>query len=177
MGICAEELRTFVIRPTLEHLGHRSDAAEELLLATAARESGLGFHLTDSHRQRHTQRQVLTRRQGLGIFRIRPFTHRKIWDQFLINHPNLASTVRGLASQHEFLTNPHGELATNLRYAAAIAWLIYYRNFKALPEASDIEGLAKFWKRHYQKHPDPSKDEFIRHYHEYIIGRHEATAA
>lgn len=182
MGICAEELRTFVIRPTLEHLGHQSDAAEELLLGTAARESGLGFHLTDSHRQSLTQsqgltqRQGLTRRQGLGIFRIRPYTHRKIWDQFLINHPNLASTIRGLASQHEFLANPHGELATNLRYATAIAWLIYYRNFRPLPEAGDIEGLARFWKRHYQRHPNPSREEFIKHYHEYVACR-QATAA
>lgn len=171
MGICAEELRTFVIRPTLELLEHRSDAAEELLLGTAARESGLGFHLTDNHRKK------LNCRQGLGIFRIRPYTHRKIWDQFLINHPNLASTIRGLASQHDFLINPHGELATNLRYATAIAWLIYYRHCRPLPEAHDLEGLARFWKRHYQRHPNPSREEFIRHYREYVSGCPQASAA
>ncbi|GAB3101213.1 hypothetical protein G8770_16085 [Aestuariicella hydrocarbonica] len=165
MGICAEELRTFVIRPTLKHLGHHSDAAEELLLGTAAKESGLGFHLADDQNK------------GMGIFRIRPLTHRRIWDKFLIHNPPLASTIRGLASQHAFLDHPHAELATNLRYTTAIAWLIYYRHQKPLPEAADIEGLAQFWWRHYQRRTGGSTQEFIQHYHQFVRGKKQATAA
>ena len=45
MGICASELRHYVVRPALKHLGMWSPTTENLLLGTAARESGLGFHL------------------------------------------------------------------------------------------------------------------------------------
>jgi len=40
-------------------------------------------------------------------------------------HPDLASRIRGLASQRAFLEDPHSELATNLCYATAIAWVMY----------------------------------------------------
>ncbi len=158
MGICAQELRTFVIRPTLRHLGHLSDAAEELLMGTAAQESAMGTRLRGD--------------QGFGIFRIRPQTHRRVWDRFLIHHPSMASLIRGLASQHEFLTDPHGELAINLRYATAIAWLIYYRHNQPLPDATDIKGLASYWRKHYQRSPGSGSQEFVLHYRQYVRSGH-----
>ena len=139
MGICTEEFRQCVVRPTLEHLGHWSQAAENLLIGTAAQESGLGFHLTEGNNR------------GIGIYQIRRRIHRSIWDNYLVNHPELASRIRGLASQHEFLSHPHAELATNLSYATAIAWMIYYRHNKQLPNASDLEALSHFWQRYYQR--------------------------
>lgn len=71
MGICAKELRHYVVRPTLKHLKMWSPTAENLLLGTAARESGLGFHLKQEHHQ------------ALGIFQISPRMHRNIWDHYL----------------------------------------------------------------------------------------------
>ena len=115
MGICARELRHYVVRPTLKHMGMWSLAAENLLLGTAARESGLGFHLKPANTQ------------ALGIYQISPRMHRNIWDHFLAQKSELSSLVRGLASQREFLSHPHHELATNLAYSTAIAWLIYWR--------------------------------------------------
>lgn len=140
MGICAEELRSFVVRPTLEHLGEtgeRALAAENLLLGTAAQESELGFHLR------------IKRARGLGIYQVTPQIHVNIWDRYLVRYPDLASEIRGLASQHEFLAHPHAELATNLSYATAIAWMIYRRTNRPLPAASDVLGLGKFWFRHF----------------------------
>jgi hypothetical protein len=168
MGICAKELRTLVIRPTLEQLGEageRADAAENLLLGTAAQESGLGFHLK------------LSRSQGLGIYRISPRTHLNIWDKYLVNQPDLASEIRGLASQHEFLTNPHAELATNLKYATAIAWMIYRRADKALPGADDIQGLGEFWAGYYHHKAKASAEEFVRNYKRYVCGNTKNLAA
>jgi len=159
MGICAKELRALVVRPTLEQLGlsaARADIAENLLLGTAAQESGLGFHLKEE------------RTQSLGIYRISPRTHINIWDKYLVNEPDLASRVRGLASQHEFLNNPHTELATNLRYATAIAWMIYRRVGKSLPKADDIKGLGEYWARYYHHKPKAKVEEFVRHYKQYI---------
>jgi len=168
MGICAEELRRLVIRPTLKHLGEWSPAAENLLLGTAAQESGLGFHLKQQHQR------------GLGIFQIRPQTHRRIWDNYLVHHPDLASAVRGLASQHEFLSNPHAELATNLSYTTAIAWMIYRRNEKPLPTAEDTDSMGRHWRRHFQRNShlsvEESAEDFTKNYRQYVQ-RKAASAA
>lgn len=150
MGICATELQDFVIRPTLKHLGSQSMVAERLLLATAAQESGLGFHLLQNSGER----------KGLGIYQINEALHKDLWDNYLALDPDLASTVRGIASQHDFLKQPHAELATNLTYSTAIAWLIYRRAKVILPEQDDIMALAHCWLTYYptlQSHPNANQ--------------------
>lgn len=163
MGICAAEMREYVIRPTLKYLGVDSSVAEELLLGTAAQESGLGFHLKQ------------TRQRALGVYQIDPMTHHCIWDKYLAFKPDLASKVRGLASQHEFLAHPHQELTTNLKYATAIAWLVYCRSNKPLPTAGDLDGLASFWYKNFHHRPTGSKEEFISHYRELISDKNVAA--
>lgn len=167
MGICNEQLRLLVIRPALQQLGQWSDTGENLLLATAAQESQLGFHLTSPHSK------------GLGIYQIRPTTHRLIWDKYLVHHPDLASQVRGLASQHEFLQHPHAELTTNLRYSTVIAWLIYRRHDKPLPDNSEPEVLAKYWQRYYQRNRDAqaNRQSFIANYLRCVAPGSQANAA
>src|SRR5690606_9814258 len=168
MGICAEELRTLVIRPTLEHLGESGEqaaAAENLLLGTAAQESGLGFHLR------------LKRACGLGIYQITPQIHLNVWDRYLIDHPDLASLIRGLASQHEFLAHPHAELATNLSYATAIAWMIYRRTGRPLPAADDVAGLARYWFRHFPHRSSNTALDFSETYKRCILSGAEDLAA
>lgn len=157
MGICPAELVQYVIRPTLEYLGDYSESAATLLAATAAIESDLGFHLKKQ------------KSNGLGVYRINPRCHQLVWDRYLAKDPDLASKVRGLASQHEFLANPHLELTTNLRYATAIAWMIYRRTGKALPAADDIQGLGKYWRRHFHSRPQASLNSFVEHYQKLIV--------
>ncbi|MCW8196484.1 hypothetical protein F6455_16945 [Proteobacteria bacterium 005FR1] len=168
MGICAEELRSFVIKPTLEYLGEhgeRAHAAENLLLGTAAQESQLGFHLR------------LKRTRGLGIYQITPQIHINIWDRYLIDYPDLASSIRGLASQHEFLAHPHAELATNLSYATAIAWMVYRRTNRTLPEADDVLGLGKIWHRHFPHRSAETAEDFAATYRRYMGGKESDLAA
>lgn len=156
MGICPRELQHLVIRPTLEYLGDFSPAAQTLLVATAAMESELGFHLCEPQTR------------GLGVYRINPRSHQLLWDQYLAKDPELASKVRGLASQHEFLAHPHLELTTNLRYATAIAWLLYKRKNKPLPEATDIPAMGKFWRRHFHSRPQATLEAFMLRYKQLI---------
>lgn len=59
--------------------------------------------------------------QSYGLFHITAEQHTRLWDTVLVKTPDLASTVRGLASQRQFLKSPHLELCTNLIYATAIA--------------------------------------------------------
>ncbi|WP_263078568.1 hypothetical protein [Endozoicomonas sp. Mp262] len=159
MGMCSGELRHYIIRPSLKHIGMWSLAGENLLLGTAACESGLGTHIKF---QNH---------QSLGLYQISPKMHKNIWDNFLAPQPELSSKVRGLASQREFLAHPHYELVTNLSYSSVIAWLIYYRtgcNVKKITPG-DILGLGKLWHKYFHNHHRPSSPQyFVSCYHQLI---------
>jgi hypothetical protein len=113
MYITAEHLREEVIRPTLTYLGAWSDALEERLLSAAIDGPEVGLFARSG--------------DGLGLYRITPAQHRDIWDRYLAFRPEIASRVRGLASQRAFLSNPDHELRTNLSYCTAIAWLLCER--------------------------------------------------
>lgn len=171
MGICVTELRDYVIRPTLKQLGQYSKAAENLLLGTAAQESSVGFHL----RQHNSH--------NLGIYQISPQRHIRVWDHYLVTLPELASDIRGLASQHEFLERPHAELTTNLSYATAVAWAIYRQHAVVMPcNANNIQALAQQWLLHFS-HRAPSSQsmgerraQFIANYQQFIQAKPLAVA-
>ena len=114
MYASSEQLREQVIRPALEYLEMWTSDAEDTLLQALREAPELGL--------------FSQRPEGLGLFRITPAQHRDIWDRYLAFQPDLASRVRGLASQRAFLANPDRELQTNLGYCTAIAWLLYQRS-------------------------------------------------
>lgn len=145
MGIAACELCQHVIRPTLVYLGRHSPAAEALLLGAAASQSSLCSELDDN--------------LGHGLFRITEQRHQQLWDNHLALDPDLASQIRGLASQHAFLASPHIELTVNLRYATAIAWMLIEMEQRELPAADDLAGLAKIWRVVFQ--PKGRAQDFI----------------
>ena len=143
MGIDAVDYRACVIRPTLQKLDINSPAAELLLLGTAAAESSIGAFLRSEGQK------------TAGIYRMHGLTHRHIWDDYLAGHPDLASAIRGIASQREFLNQPHAELTTNLSYATAITWVAYVRHAQfSLPSNPTPLHLAKIWKTFYHTHSD-----------------------
>ena len=118
MYVTAEHLREQVIQPTLKYLGVWSASIEDSLLSAAVDAPELGLFSASQG--------------GLGIFHITPSQHREVWDNHLAYQPELASRVRGLASQRAFLSDPDKELQTNLSYCTAIAWLLYDRAHPAL---------------------------------------------
>lgn len=145
MGINKHEFLKYVIQPTLKQLGTDSEAAETLLLATACCQSGMGHHLNQSG--------------AIGVYGISEELHREVWDKYLAFDCDLASNVRGMASQHEFPKEPHCELATNLRYATAIAWMVYqYRNV-TIPDNSDTDALAQCWQQGFLNRPISIKEQ------------------
>lgn len=175
MGIYAKDLRELVIRPTLLLLDDWSPAAENLLLGTAAQESQLGFRMNTNSDQ------------GAGIYRISETTHIQVWDKYLVTDPELASRVRGLASQQQFLKSPHAELITNLSYATGIAWMIYKQNHVELPSDATLTALANCWhscydiRNHQQaKLVGPSSlmtDKFIGNYRKLVLRENKKLAA
>lgn len=136
MGIAARDLSRHVIRPTLLYLNRYSPGAESFLLVVAASQSALGAEL-DS-------------RRGHGLYSISESRHRHLWDNYLALDPELASLVRGLASQHAFLSGPHLELTVNLRYCTAIAWLMVEASGVCLPNDEDPRVMAKIWREIFQ---------------------------
>ncbi|MFT4764922.1 MAG: hypothetical protein ACI9OH_002025 [Oleispira sp.] len=125
MDLSPTELREMVIRPTLISLDKYSQAAENLLMAIAL------------VKQENAHRLDTSCAKNYGIFQIDVPSHQRVWDKYLAFNPELASKIRGLASQHEFLKHPHLELATNLSYATAIAWALHL----AYPQAKK-QGLT-----------------------------------
>lgn len=123
MYITAEHLRDHVFRPTLSYLGVSCEDSEQILMKAAIGNNDVGLFARGQQ-------------DGLGLFRISSAQHRDIWDRYLAFKPEIASRVRGLASQRAFLSNPDNELQTNLSYSTAIAWLLMRRAGLVDPPAS-----------------------------------------
>lgn len=159
MSICINQLREQVIKPYLELMGENSAAAQNLLLGTAAQESLLGAHCYCS--QTH----------GFGLYRITAEKHVELWDKYLVQFPDLASQLRGLASQQQFLKTPHRELISNLLYATGIAWMIYRRCGIETNKTIKFSDLALLWATHFDNGTDTHRnpDDFMHSYRTFLL--------
>lgn len=129
-----EQFRKLVIRPTLQGLGLHSLAAERLLLGTALIESGLEF---------------LTQHNGgpaRGVYQIEPWVARDLDRTWLSFRPEWQRRL-------DTFDNPEqpdaDELVWDLAFATAVARLIYYRRPEPLPGQENLNGLALYWKDHF----------------------------
>ena len=149
MDAYALQLLSCVIRPTLDHLGvANAETKAWLLLGTAT-------VVTASPAVRPWS-------EHYGIYAITHADHVRIWDEFLAKDADLASTVRGFASQHRFLQQPDQELNTNLAYATAIAAMFYEQAISAWPNTTDPTCLASLWAKGFWPHMDREAGEFSR---------------
>jgi hypothetical protein len=155
-GLIPSQLRARVIEPALGFLGlPGGEAAVRLVLGTAAQESGFAA-LAQLHGP------------ALGPWQIEPATHHDLLENFLESRPELDKKLALLAAGWPSLTQ---QLASNLCYAAAVCRLIYFRAPDALPDADDIDGLGKYWKRFYNTASGAgSVGEFVANYRRYIGG-------
>lgn len=157
MGIIAKELETQIVVPVLQEMGHYSPQAKNLLMGTAAVASHLGDFI-----QHHNG-------LSFGLYQTSTQIHKNVWDDYLAYNPDLASIVRGMASQKAFLRDPDSELAGNLRYATAIAWSTYLANGVQLPaDSNDIHALAQCWKRYYELNSHHTEEQFIQHFGSFL---------
>jgi hypothetical protein len=160
MGINAEQLRLKIIRPVLEHLDSEipySIAAENLVMGTCAQESDMGLY-------------IVQRENGpaQGIFQMEPATEMDIMQNFLIYRANLEIAINLLVN--EFCPDDMSSLTGNMYYAAAMCRVHYYRVPEGLPMSDDIEGLAHYYKQHYNTYKGKATvDDFIQNYNRYVI--------
>lgn len=162
MSIDAHSLKEQVIKPTLKYLNEASSASVKLLLGTAAVETQLrplGIYNENNEAE------------GIGLYNITKQQHLDIWDNYLAFDPDLASQIRGLASQRTFLTNPHDELNTNLAYATAIAWCVYKRADLSL-SGDCTRYLASCWSRYFRHQESLSNQkDFCARYNDLILSK------
>lgn len=152
--IRANDLRTLIIRPTLAATGLWTQAAENLLLGTAAQESHMGEYL----------KQI--KGPALGIYQMEPNTHDSLQDNYLFYRDDL----REMGDHYCGDLEGHDALVGNLFYATFMARIKYYQNPEPLPDAEDIPGLAHYWKRVYNTyHGAGTEAEFIRNYKRFTL--------
>ena len=132
-GIDPGQFLRHIIRPTLTSMGMHSEPAERLLLCTALVESNLEW----------------LRQHGggpaLGVYQIEPATARDVFYRYLGPREALKAKIEPFMT----LQPVNEQLVTNLAFATAMARVRYWMMPEALPGADDGEGLAAYWKRHY----------------------------
>jgi hypothetical protein len=124
-----QQFTSEIIIPALEVLGLDSKEARALLLGTAIQESRL------------TYLRQIGGGPALGVFQIEPATHNDLYANFLSYRPEMRDRLLSLGERQ------HDSLIYNLRYAAAVARLIYYRAPGQLPDS--LEGQAAYYKKNY----------------------------
>lgn len=141
------------IQSTLKPINLWGPAAEELLMATCAQESLLG-----------TYRQQVGG-PALGIFQMEPEDHDDIWKDFLAYRPVLAIDGKHLLNDFTGGVPPADLLKTNDPYAIFMCRVHYSRCPKALPLATDLNGLWMYYKVNYNStRGAATQDEFYKHY-------------
>lgn len=156
--IDAYQLREEIIRPALEYLDPiipYSMAGENLLMGTCAQESKLGTYV-----------KQLGGGPALGIFQMEPATLKDINDNYLQYRIPLRTSVEMLLVPMQ--TNEQN-LVSNLAYATAMSRIHYFRVPDPIPMHDDIEGLANYWKCHYNtKCGKGTVAEFMHNYQRYV---------
>jgi len=154
-GLNLFQVRDYVVRPALTHIGAWSKAAELLVMGTGLTESGLQY--LD---QVESNKGDLRAGPAYGLFQMEGFTHDDIWENFIRKKPPLHHKLCDLMSPSP---DPIHQLHGNMFYAAAMCRIFYLRIKAPLPAADDLAGMAAYWKRYYNTvHGKGKPEEFIR---------------
>jgi len=140
------QFRDDVVQPTLAAMDMGGAAPENLLMGTAAVESGLRYL-----RQLHEGPAV-------GLFQMEPETARDIVQRYLLNRDEIDTRFQRAFQlintgeidwQDVAIADVRLKLLSDLRFATAMCRLRYWMVPEPLPAADDIEGLGRYWKQHY----------------------------
>lgn len=135
----ATQVREHIVRPTLQAIGLWSQAAENLVVGTAAHES-------DGFRYVH---QV--NGPALSWFQIEPATYLDMVANLMHRLPGITQfAIKGMKPQSSGDFYPPADyLMSNAAWACVFCRLKYWWAPTPLPAADDLMGLAGYWKRWY----------------------------
>jgi len=163
VSIRASHFRHLLVQPVLEVLGKanpalNSEAAANLLMGTAAQESKLGHYMHQLGGP------------AMGPFQIEDPTYQDTLGRYLGRDENSAmrDAVESFLYRGTAVLDSR-QLITNMPLGCAIARIKFWMAPEALPEAEDIEGLADYWKRHYNTMAGAgTSEEFMASYEKYV---------
>jgi hypothetical protein len=149
-----EQIRNFVIQPSLQAIGLASKEAVELLVGTALIESGL------------TQLAQRPTSIALGLWQMENPTYTSLL-AFLDDSQHFKQSILDFLAMKD-LPRSYGFLAGNLYASCIFARLKYYTIDEPLPQASDVRGLSNYWGKYYNtKNLDRDKKRFVELYNKY----------
>jgi hypothetical protein len=153
-----DHLRNLIVEPVLKEYDYYSAAAMNLVLGTAAQETLCGYYLKQ------------TKGPGLGIYSMEPRTHDDVWTIVILDRPFLKHKIE--QEFYKFEEMQSANLVGNLWYATLMCRLQYIRFKEPLPDHSDIEGLAEYWKKYYNTVKGKGTvEDFVRNYSRYVKGK------
>lgn len=133
-----EQLRK-LIKEVLTEIDLYSESAEELLMLTAAVESELGFYIE----------QIGTTKGGKGVWQMEMATCKDIYNNYLkFKDDHFLRRVGVYDGTGDLETNLKG----NIPFQITRVRLHYLRKSEPLPHHTDIKGLARYWKSHYNSY-------------------------
>lgn len=135
-GIDVRQLKYLVVAPSLAALGLNEPAAINLVTGTALAET------------RAVYLRQLNDGPALGLWQMEPSTHDDCWANFL-NFPaqrRFLTVLRGMLSPD---LPKAAQLVTNLRYAAAMTRIRFYRVAENLPLADNAAAQSAYHKKYY----------------------------
>lgn len=134
----ARQLRDVVIIPSLTAIGQYSSAAVNLLLGTCAQESQMGHYLIQKR---------IGMSGGIGIYQMQKSTFDDVWDRAVMPNIAMKAKIRLLLG---YEGRPNADrIASDLLLATVMARLFYYLIPESFPKENDIDGLAHYYKQHY----------------------------
>ena len=153
------QLRTYVIRPTLQFMGMWTQVGEDLVTGTAIQES------------KATYLHQLGAGPALGIFQMEVATHDDCWTNFINFRSDIKDKLVQLVMNGgncPMFQIPAQEMTGNLFYAAAMCRIRYKRAPAGFPQPGDIQGLADYWKQWYNTPQGAgTADEFLNNYNQF----------
>ncbi len=152
-----KQLRQYIIRPVLTYLDLHSQAAEDLIVGTAAQESRLGEYI-----------HQLGDGPAQGIFQMEPATESDIWENYLNYRDGLAEKAGQLQMRRFDGFMP--DLIGNLFYQTAMTRVHYLRVPEPLPDEGDVQAYAYYWKKFYNTPLGKGTEvEFIHNYNRMCV--------
>ena len=150
-GLDPKQLRNYIVEPALEAIGLNSQSRMRLVIGTGLVESGLRF----------VDQVDRAAKPGpaYGLFQMERATHDDIWRNFLSGRHDLRGRLQGLMIQG---MDPCTQMHGNHYYAAAMCGVFYLRIPAALPHATNLDGMARYWKKYYNTHLGAGReDDFL----------------
>lgn len=151
-----EQYTKCILRPTLKDIEMYSPSSEVLLLGTFAQESQAGTFM-----------KQIGGGPGLGFYQEERNSFIDVVNNYLKFRTALVQKICDYLGYTYFPEADH--LMHDLKLQVIIARIHYKRVPYPLPEPDDIEGMAKYWKLHYNSLKGKGTEvQFIENYNRYI---------